>query len=620
MEQNKNDFWYEDLNDTAKSMPNAPEKPAAVPPQETTPPPTDARQTPAIPPQKAPQEPNRDNTEAQDKKSTKPDLKEKSEAIPEEKEKKPVSADPSKSYSYDEPHNDTQMVAVIRAYFAKINEKNKDTVTKKDYAVAEGDTRDTIVSKNKGVKKAELPKTLVPGKTISLRVHEVQKEIFFEKINSAVIGAKVYIVVETSGLKDAELAVKVLGSNNITFVSPDEQVKVLVQEEEKTTINIQVGNYASKKEYINASGLVNKAIAEVKLRPKDDKERKDWGEKIYSSEEKKAYFHLEVTAITDKKVLYCNEGAKEPDKETCFAEKGIFLNKEELWFRLNGCFCNRDIEVEELKSIIKEMRESEGLKNYAIFTASNCTLDASDKTYERLTEELNKACKKYEINTCIRKIHFLAQTYWEGDRYKTTLEYSSGEYLNPSKRNDAKGNGNTEEGDGPRYKGRGVMQLTWRNAYKEYFDHIVATDPSPVENKTTEQLLDRSESFEEKYYYTETEKVVSKGKEAYKKVSKNKIYKVDSAALVAGKLFFALDSAGWFWRDYKKSKAGNNLNYYADYGDTYVDFISRLVNGGANGKAERKIYYERLRDNVFDIKNQCVHYEDIKKINDGSKK
>jgi predicted chitinase len=130
---------------------------------------------------------------------------------------------------------------------------------------------------------------------------------------------------------------------------------------------------------------------------------------------------------------------------------------------ISKCSCNRDLTENELDIILKKIRGSD---DTSIFNADNCNLD--DKSKKSFLSELNKTLKKYEITTCIRKVHFLAQIYHETDKLKTTLEYASGSGYNPGVHDDAITNGNTESGDGPKYRGRGLMQLTWKSNYKLY--------------------------------------------------------------------------------------------------------------------------------------------------------
>ena len=85
------------------------------------------------------------------------------------------------------------------------------------------------------------------------------------------------------------------------------------------------------------------------------------------------------------------------------------------------CFCTKEFTVDEIKNFVKAMRDSEKIKTSLLFSEENCPLKKDDTTYDRLCVEINATMKKYNIKTCIRKIHFLAQTYHESSRYGTVI-------------------------------------------------------------------------------------------------------------------------------------------------------------------------------------------------------
>lgn len=230
------------------------------------------------------------------------------------------------------------------------------------------------------------------------------------------------------------------------------------------------------------------------------------------------------------------------------------------------CACNRSLTLNEFLEILKGMRNSEKiLKGTTAILNRQCSV-VGDKSHQALLDVLNSTMNKYNINTCIRKIHFLAQIYWESDRFRTTSEYVSGNYLNPGKHTDAEKNENTQVGDGPRYKGRGFMQLTWRKNYKRYYSFII------------KNISEYKDVFPEKITLNEC-------------LDRNKKY----PDLVASNLFLAMDSAGWYWNNGVVLRSGKtaDINLQADKDD--INKISLWVNGGGNGRAERIEYWKKLK-------------------------
>lgn len=77
-----------------------------------------------------------------------------------------------------------------------------------------------------------------------------------------------------------------------------------------------------------------------------------------------------------------------------------------------------------------------------------------------LIEFLPEYLERYELNTQLELAHFLAQAAHESDHFRTLQEYASGAAYEG--RRDL---GNVYPGDGRRYKGRGIFQLTGRANY-----------------------------------------------------------------------------------------------------------------------------------------------------------
>lgn len=141
---------------------------------------------------------------------------------------------------------------------------------------------------------------------------------------------------------------------------------------------------------------------------------------------------------------------------------------------------------------------------------------------------INKAMAEFNINTKARQASFLAQLAHESGELRYTSEIASG--ASYEGRTDL---GNTQPGDGIKYKGHGLIQITGRANHLAcglYFAQDFISNP----------LL-----------LTEPE--------------------------------YAARSAGWFWDKYK------NLNLVADSGDQKL--ITKRINGGYNGLDDRLKYF-----------------------------
>lgn len=191
----------------------------------------------------------------------------------------------------------------------------------------------------------------------------------------------------------------------------------------------------------------------------------------------------------------------------------------------------RSRELEALRRLMPPALDAEKLA--AIMPSA--TKGAIARYYKHLVVEMEKR----KITTPLRRAHFLAQLAHESGSFVYAEELASGEDYEGR----VKDLGNTEKGDGKRFKGRGLIQLTGRANYKAYGADIgidLTTD-----GKWTQVATDP---------------------------------------------VLAVGAAGWFW-DTKK------LNTHADADDALK--ITRIINGGTNGLEDRMKYLYRARWFLF---------------------
>lgn len=157
---------------------------------------------------------------------------------------------------------------------------------------------------------------------------------------------------------------------------------------------------------------------------------------------------------------------------------------------------------------------------------------ASAKNISIYTPLLNKYMAQYGINTQARKAAFLATILHESGSLTYTEEIASG--LAYEGRKDL---GNIEAGDGEKYKGRGLIQLTGR------YNYSAASSATGIDFIKNPELLSEP----------------------------------DNATRVSC----------WWWQS-------KGLNELADKGD--FRRITKIVNGGYNGWTDRLNFYNKAKE------------------------
>lgn len=155
----------------------------------------------------------------------------------------------------------------------------------------------------------------------------------------------------------------------------------------------------------------------------------------------------------------------------------------------------------------------------------------------------NDAMAKDEITTIICASHFISQCLHESAMLQFIEEGASGEaYEN---RHDL---GNIHPGDGPRYKGRGLFQITGYSAYDAYGKY------------TGQDFLSHPELVVQPHW--------------------------------------AVDSAVWFFCVYKKDPADQSKPLIDDANNDNFLRVTYLINGGFNGIQNRLRLLNRCYENL----------------------
>jgi putative chitinase len=170
----------------------------------------------------------------------------------------------------------------------------------------------------------------------------------------------------------------------------------------------------------------------------------------------------------------------------------------------------------------------------------------SKSNAEKFLQPIVATCEKYEINTPARRLCFLAQVGHESGGLYYTEELASGKAYEGRK-----DLGNTQAGDGIRYKGRGIIQITGRANYTalsqelgiDFVNNPTLLGGKNVSSCTEEQLL------------------------------------------------YATLSAGWYWNKCKLNAYADKINIAksieTDPNLQAFKDLTKRINGGYNGLQDR---------------------------------
>ena len=160
----------------------------------------------------------------------------------------------------------------------------------------------------------------------------------------------------------------------------------------------------------------------------------------------------------------------------------------------------------------------------------------SGYTFEQILLYILRYAQEFDINTPLRWCHYLAQIAHESAELRYSEEIASGKAYDTGKLAIKLGNTPEADGDGQKFKGRGLIQVTGRanyEAYKQYCGFDVVKHPELLANPVG-----------------------------------------------------AIRSSMWFWKT-------KGLNELADRDEFTA--ISKRINGGTNGIEDRRKYLARAK-------------------------
>lgn len=155
---------------------------------------------------------------------------------------------------------------------------------------------------------------------------------------------------------------------------------------------------------------------------------------------------------------------------------------------------------------------------------------------DKFIAPLIRYCKEYGIDTEERFCAFLAQVAHESGEFRYVRELASGQAYDTGRLAARLGNTPEADGDGQRYKGRGLIQITGRDNYKRCGKAL------GLDLIANPELLEKPD--------------------------------------------YAVASACWYWHSHR-------LNDLADFGE--FETITRRINGGLNGYQDRCKYWDRAK-------------------------